>query len=305
MPKSYAFFEDQFVPLEEAKMGVMTHAFHYGTGVFEGIRGNWNEKKGQMYIFRLREHYERLLNGCKLLQISLPYSVDELCNLTIELAQKCGFKEDIYIRPVAYKSSQAFGVRLHDLDSSLMIIAIPWGAYLDVDSARCCVSSWRRPQDNVIPPQAKATGIYLNNALVKTEAVSNGFDEGIMLSPEGYVSEGSGENLFLIKDGVLVTPPVYNSILNGITRNTVIQLAKEELDIDTIERTISRYELYTADECFMTGTAAHLTPISEIDRRKVGFGGVGELTEKLKTLFFDTIRGEHNKYMSWCTPVFK
>jgi len=305
MASSQAFFKGKFMPLEEAKIGVMTHAFHYGTAVFEGIRGNWNEKQKQMYVFRLHEHFQRLQKGCNLLNINLPYSVDNFCEITLELLRKCGFQEDTYIRPMAYKSSEAMGVRLHDLDDDFLVFAIPWGAYLDMDSARCCISTWRRPADNVIPPQAKACGIYLNNAFCKTEAVTNGYDEGIMLSPNGYVSEGSGENIFIIKDGKLVTPAVSNSILIGITRDTVIRLAKNELGIDTEERPISRYELYAADECFLTGTAAHVTPVSEIDRRRIGNGGVGEITGKLKDLYFEVIRGDNKKYLSWCTPVYE
>ena len=302
---SYAFFHNEIVPLAEAKIGVMTHALHYGTALFEGIRGNWNPDHQQIYIFRLREHYERLFNGCRVLKIDLPYAIDELCRITVELVETCGFQEDIYIRPLAYKSSEALGVRLHDLDSDFLVFAIPWGRYLDVDKARCVVSSWRRPDDNVIPPQVKITGIYVNNAFAKTEAVENNFDEAIMLSPAGYVSEGSGENIFLVIDGKLVTPASYNNILTGITRNTVIELAQKELSIETIERSISRSELYIAQECFMTGTAAHITPIAEIDQRKIGDGEIGEITKKLQKLYSDIIRGNNKKYLSWCTPAYK
>jgi branched-chain amino acid aminotransferase len=302
---SYAYFHKKFVPLAEAKISVMTHALHYGTAIFEGIRGNWNSEQEQIYIFRLKEHYQRLKNGCRLLRINLPHSVEELCQITVELVRKCGFKEDIYIRPLAYKSSQALGVRLHDLENDFLVFAIPWGRYLDMDACRCCVSSWRRPADNVIPPQAKITGIYINNAFTKTEAMDNGFDEGIMLSPDGYVSEGSGENIFLMVNGKLVTPPTYNSILVGITRDTVIQLARNELGIETIERPVDRSELYIADECFLTGTAAHITPISEIDHRQIGDGKVGEITIKLKELYFDVIKGNNAKYLGWCTPAYK
>ncbi len=301
---SYAFFQKQFVPLEEAKIGIMTHALHYGTSIFEGIRGNWNEEQQQMYIFRLREHYQRMASGCRVMMINLPYSVDEMCQITVDLVAKCGFKEDIYIRPLAYKSSQSLGVRLHDLDDDFLILVIPWGPYLDMDKARCGVSSWHRPPDNVIPPQVKVTGIYVNNALAKTEAISNGFDEAIMLSPDGHVSEGSGENIFLVIDGKLVTPASYNNILIGITRNTVIELAKNELGIETIFRPIDRSELYTADECFLTGTAAHLTPVSEIDHRKIGNGEIGEITKKLQEIYADVIRGNNPKYLKWCTPVY-
>ncbi len=302
---SYAFFQKQFVPLEEARIGIMTHALHYGTAVFEGIRGNWNSEQQQIYLFRLKEHYERLEKGCRVMNIILPYSLDELCRLTVELVAKCGFQEDVYIRPLAYKSSQALGVRLHDLEDDFFMFVIPWGPYLDMDKARCCVSSWHRPEDNVIPPQIKATGIYINNALAKTEAVGNGFDEAIMLAPDGHISEGSGENIFLVVDGKLVTPASYNNILMGITRNTVIELAENELGLETIHRSIDRSELYTADECFLTGTAAHITPVAEIDYRKIGNGEIGEITRKLQEIYTRVIKGNHPKYLDWCTPVYK
>jgi branched-chain amino acid aminotransferase len=302
---SYAYFQKKYVLLEEATIGIKTHALHYGTGIFEGIRGNWNDEQQQMYIFRLKEHYERLQRGCHVLNITLPHTIDELCEITVELVNRCGFQEDTYIRPLAYKSSQALGVRLHDLDDDFFVFAMPWGPYLDVDKARCCVSTWHRPEDNVIPPQIKATGIYINNALAKTEAQRNGFDEAIMLAPDGHISEGSGENLFLVIDGRLVTPATNNNILMGITRNTIIELAEKELDIETIHRSIDRSELYVADECFLTGTAAHVTPVAEIDYRKVGNGEIGEITAKLQEIYTRVIRGNHPKYMHWCTPVYK
>lgn len=283
----------------------MTHAIHYGTALFEGIRGNWNSEQQQIYIFRLEEHYERLLNGCRVLKISIPYTIDDLRRITVEMVEKCGFEEDIYIRPLAYKSSEALGVRLHDLNSDFLVFAIPWGRYLDVDKARCAVSSWRRPDDNMIPPQVKITGIYVNNAFAKTEAIENGFDEAIMLSPSGYVSEGTGENIFLVIDGKLVTPASYDSILIGITRNTVIELARKELGIETVERHVDRSELYTAQECFLTGTAAHITPVYEIDRRRIGNGEIGEVTRRLQQIYSDVIRGKNRKYLGWCTPAYK
>ncbi|MBA7479276.1 Branched-chain-amino-acid aminotransferase [subsurface metagenome] len=299
---SYAYFRKQFVPLSEAKIGIMTNFLHYGTAVFEGIRGNWNSQHKQIYLFRLREHYERLNNGCRMLKIVLPYTIDELCRITVELVEKCNFQEDIYIRPLAYKSSEAIGVRLHDLDCDFLLFAIPWGRYLDVDKAKCSVSSWRCPRE---VPRAKLTGLYINNALAKTEAVENGFDEAILLASDGYVAEGSGENLFLVIDGKLVTPASYNSILMGITRDTAIKLAKNELGIETIERPIGRSELYSADECFLTGTAAHITPVAEIDHRKIGNGEIGEITWKLQQLYTDVIQGNNPKYLEWCTPVYQ
>jgi len=302
---SYAFFHNEFVPLADARMGIMTHCIHYGTAVFEGIRGNWNGDRKQIYLFRAKEHYQRLYRGCQVLNIQLPWSVDELCRITVELVEKCGFEEDLYVRPLAYKGSESLGVRLHNLEDDFLVFAMPWGPYLDMDKARCAVSSWRRPDDNVIPPQAKITGLYVNNALAKTEAVHNGYDEAIMLTPTGYVSEGSGENIFLVTNGRLVTPPIYSSILAGITRSTVITLAQEELGVETMERLVDRSELYTADECFLTGTAAHITPVAEIDHRRIGNGEVGEVTKKLKQLYSEVIRGNNPKYLDWCTPVYK
>jgi len=302
---SYAYFHKQFVPLSEAKIGIMTHCLHYGTAIFEGIRGNWNSEQKQLYLFRLKEHYQRMLRGCRLLNIDLPHTLDELCQITVEMAERCGFKEDIYIRPLAYKGSEDLGLRLHGLEDEFLVFAIPWGPYLDMDKARCMVSSWRRPADNMIPPQAKITGLYINNSLAKTEAVSSGFDEAIMLAPDGYVSEGTGENIFLVIDGKLVTPASYNSILTGITRDTVIKLAQNELGIETIERAGDRNELYVAEECFFTGTAAHITPIAEIDPRNIDDGEVGELTKKLQQIYFDVIRGNNPEYLEWCTPVYK
>lgn len=299
---SYAFFHNEFVPLSEAKIGVMTNFLHYGTGVFEGIRGNWNSEKQQIYIFCLKEHYERLHQGCQVLKIDLPYSVEKLSRITAELVERSGFQEDIYIRPLAYKSSESLGVRLHDLESDFLVFAIPWGRYLDVDKARCCVSSWRFPSE---VPRAKLTGLYVTNALAKTEAIELGFDEAIMLTPDGYVAEGSGENIFLVIDGQLVTPPSYDGILMGITRKTVIKLAKAELGIETIERHVNRIELYSANECFLTGTAAHITPIAEIDNRKIGDGEIGKITKKLQKIYSDAIRGNNPKYLSWCTPAYK
>lgn len=301
----YAFFNNQFVPLSEAKIGVMTHALHYGTACFEGIRGNWNSKEKQIYLFRCQDHYQRLANSCRMLKIKLPYSVDKLCQLSIELVRRSGYQEDVYLRPLAYKSSELLGVRLHDLEDDFLLLATTFGPYLDAENGiRCCTSSWRRVNDNMIPAQAKITGLYVNSALAKTEAIENGFDEAILLTSEGQVSEGSGENIFLAVDGKLVTPSCYDSILMGITRDTVIKLAKNELGIETIERHVDRSELYIAEECFLTGTAAHVTPVVEIDHRKVGEGTIGRLTKQLQKLYFDVECGRNKKYLYWCTPAY-
>jgi branched-chain amino acid aminotransferase len=239
------------------------------------------------------------------LKINLPYSVDELCQLTVELVGRNGYHEDIYVRPLAYKSSQSLGVRLHDLEDGFFMFVIPWGPYLNIeDGARCCVSSWRRIDDNMIPPRAKISGLYVNSALAKTEAWENNFDEAILLTHEGHVSEGSGENIFLVNGGKLLTPPPSDNILIGITRDSIIKLAKNELRIETIEKQVSRSELYTADECFFTGTAAHVTPIIEIDRRKIGNGEVGKITKQLQRIYLDVIRGKNPDYLDWCTPAY-
>ncbi len=305
MPR-YAFFDGKFMPLSEARIGIMTHALHYGTACFEGIRCNWNAEQEQMYIFRLSDHYQRLLKSCRVLKIEIPYTIDELCQLTVELAEMCGYREDIYIRPLAYKSSEEVGVRLHNLDDGFFLFATPFGAYLDVTKgARCCVSSWRRVDDTMIPPRAKITGLYVNSALAKTEAFENGFDEAILLTHDGPGSEGSGENIFLVIAGQLVTPPSSDNILVGITRDTVIMLAQQELGIETTERSIDHSELYTADECFLTGTAAHVTPVTEISHRKVGTGQVGEISMMLQDLYFNVILGKNQKYLYWCTPAYK
>ncbi len=301
----YAFFNKQFVPLSEAKVGIMTHALHYGTACFEGIRGNWNSEEQQIYLFRVKDHYERLHKSCHIIKINLPYTVGELHRLTVELVEKNGYQEDIYIRPMVYKSSQAIGVRLHNLEDDFFIFVIPFGPYLDLEKgARCCVSTWRRIDDNMIPPRAKVTGLYVNSALAKTEAWERGFDEAILLTQEGHVSEGSGENIFLVLDGKLVTPSSSDNILMGITRDSIIKLARNELRIDTIERQVDRSELYLAEECFLTGTAAHVTPVIEIDHRQIGSGKIGKITRKLQQLYFNVIQGRNPKYLDWCTPAY-
>lgn len=300
-----AFFQKKFVPLSEARVGIMTHALNYGTACFEGIRGNWNAEKGQMYLFRLREHYERLHQSCRILKIHLAFDVDRLCRTTVDLVKKNGYREDIYIRPLAYKSSETVGVRLHNLEDDFFIFVTPFGPYLDADKgARCGVSSWRRVDDTMIPPRGKVTGIYVNSALAKTEAHENGFDEAILLSPDGHVSEGSGENIFMITGGKLVTPGSCDNILKGITRDSVIRLAGDELGLETVERPIDRSELYVCDECFMTGTAANVTPVVEVDHRSVADGKVGPITRQLVALYGDVIRGRNRKYLGWCTPAY-
>lgn len=301
---SYAYFRKRIVPLEEANVNIMTHALNYGTGCFEGIRGNWNQDREQIYLFRMRDHYERLKRSARILRIDISESVDELCEITTDLVRRSGYLEDVYVRPLAYKSALVIGPRMHDVEDDLNIFVIPFGDYLDADKGiRCCTSSWRRVPDTSIPGRAKVTGIYVNNALAKTEAFDNGYDEAIMLTQEGNVSEGSGENVFIVTGGELVTPAPAESILVGITRSTVMELGRKELGIATVERQIPRSELYSADEVFLTGTAAHLTPVLEMDGRPIGSGTTGPITRRLMGLYHAIIRGNNTTYGAWCTPV--
>ncbi len=302
MATPYAYFQGNIVPLSEAKIGVMTHAFNYGTAVFEGIRGNWNEETQTAYLFRVREHMERLGQSAHILGMEMRDSVDRLCELAVEVVERSGFSEDVYLRPMVYLSGEVLGVRLHNVECDTLIFLSPFPAYLP-ETARCHTSTWRRVQDTGIPPRAKVTGIYVNSALAKTEANANGFDEAIMLNENGHVSEGSGENIFMIRHGQLITPGPADNVLEGITAKSVMQMAIDDLGVEVVQREIDRTELYIADEVFMTGTAAHLTPIVEIDRRRVGSGQPGPITSKLSALFYDAIRGKSEKYSQWCTPA--
>lgn len=305
MGTSMAYYKGELMPTADAKMGIMTHALHYGTGVFEGIRGNWNEQQGELYLFKVREHFQRLRRSCKIMQINFPYSDDQLVDLITRMVGRSEFREDIYVRPLAYKSSEALGVRLHNLEDDFLMFCIPFGPYLDLTKGiHCCTSSWRRVADNGIPARAKVTGIYANGALAKTEAMLNGFEEAIVLSDDGHVSEGSGENLFMVMDGQLITPPAQDNILVGITRDCVMQLAEEQFGMKTIERSIDRSELYVADEVFLTGTAAHVTSVAKIDHRDIGNGGIGDFTGKMQELYFNIVKGDVPKYRHWLTPVY-
>ena len=305
MVEAFAFFRGKIVPLSEAKVSVMTHALHYGTAVFEGIRGNWNEEHGKMFIFRMREHYERFLQGCRIMMMDIPYTVDDLCRITVELLQSCGYQENLYIRPLAYKSAERVAnLKLHELDSDVTLMTVPFGSYIETEGAiRCCTSSWRRIDDTIIPPRVKIAGHYVNSILAKTEAVLAGFDEAIMLNQDGSVSEGTGENLFMVTNGAIYTPPVADNNLVGITRDSAIALARNELGMDVVERNIRRSELYLADEVFLTGTAAHITPVGSLDNRPVGDGDVGAITRSLRDMYADVVRGNNPDYMHWCSEV--
>ncbi|MCI0821117.1 MAG: branched-chain amino acid transaminase [Chloroflexi bacterium] len=299
MASPVAFLNGEYIPLEQAKVGIMTHALHYGTGVFEGLRGNWNEEAGKTYIFKLEEHYDRMLAGCKMLWIDLPYSVEELCRITVEVVERSGYQEDLYIRPVAYKSEEKVAnLNLRSLADGFFCLAVPFGSYLDSSGAiSCCVASYRRIDDTMVPPRFKLSGLYLNSILAKTDALAAGFDEAIMLNTDGHVCEGTGENIFLVHGDTIATPTIESNVLPGITRATVIDLAQDELGLRVEQRPIDRSELYTADEVFLTGTAAHIQGVGSVDHRPVGDGAIGAVTRRFQDLYFPIVQGRNPAYM--------
>ena len=297
----WAYFQGKFVPVEEAKVPISTHALHYGTAVFEGIRGNWDPDQGKTFIFRPREHYERLLQGAKVLRMSIPHDADALVNLTVELVERNEFREDLYLRPLAYKSEpKVANLKLHEIEDDLAILAVPLGRYLASDVIRCVTSTWRRVEETMIPPRLKISGLYVNSLLAKTDATLAGCDEAILLDTSGHAVEGSGENLFIVQGGKLVTPSLSSPILQGVTRMTIMEVARNELGLETEERSIGRTELYLADEIFLTGTAAHITAVGELDHHSIGNGGLGPITKALQDLYRDIIHGRNPKYLHWC-----
>jgi len=303
LPK-HAFFLGKIVPYSEAKVGVATHAFNYGTAVFGGLRGYWNEEKKTLFVFRPMDHYRRFLNSCRLLCMKFDHTPESLTQLTLELLRKDNYQQNIYIRPLAYKADEQIGVRLHNLTDELTIFAMPFGQYIKNDtSAHVTISSWRRIDDNMIPARGKISGAYVNSALAKTDASRAGFDEALVLTQDGHLSEGSAMNVFLVRDNVLITPPVTENILEGITRRTVIELAKNELKLVVIERPIDRTEIYLCDELILTGTAAQVTAVTRVDHRPIGGGEMGPVAETLRKLFKDVVRNNNPKYAHWNTAV--
>ncbi|MDE2483203.1 MAG: branched-chain amino acid transaminase [bacterium] len=298
------FSGGEFRRYDEAKVGLLTHGLQYGTGCFEGIRGYWNAEDRELYLVLLREHYDRLKISAKILLMELPYSVDELIAMTVELAKRNAFETDIYMRPCIFKAAEDIGVRLHNVPDHFAIIPVPFGTYLDPNKAlNVCTSSWRRADDTMAPPRAKITGLYVNSALAKSEAITNGFDEAILLSHDGHVAEGSAENLFLVRHGKLYTPDPSQNVLEGCTRRAIMTIA-ESNGIEVVERSIDRGELYAADELFFTGTAAGIAPIGTIDRRTVGTGTVGPITRKLSEIYQRAVRGQEPAFASWLTRTY-
>jgi branched-chain amino acid aminotransferase len=301
----FAFFQGQFVPIEQAKVSVMTHALNYGTACFGGIRGYWNDNSEQLFVFRILDHYRRFLNSAKLLMMELPYSADELAEITLDLLRREGWREDCYVRPLAYKANEMIGVRLHGLTDALSIFSVPFGRYIEKEEgAHVTFSSWQRVDDNVIPARGKISGAYVNSALAKSDALLNGFDEALVLNADGHLAEGSAENVFIVRNGVAITPPVTDNILEGITRGTVIHLLQSEMDVEVIERSIDRTEVYAADEAFFCGTGVQIASITRVDHRPLGDGKMGPVTAELRDLYFGVVRGKKKNYQHWCTPVY-
>jgi branched-chain amino acid aminotransferase len=304
-PDSWVFFNGEMVRYHDVHIGVMTHALHYGTGCFEGIRAYWNIAQGQLYILQAEAHYARLRRSASILRLQVPHSTEELVRWTGQILRRNESRTDTYIRPLVFISAEEIGVRLHGMEQSFLIYTAPLGDYLEADNGiRCMTSSWRRISDSAIPARAKITGSYINSALAKTEAMENGYDEAIMLTSNGHVSEGSAENLFMLRDGVFVTPPVTEDILEGITRDLIIGLIRDELGVEVVERSIDRTELYTCDELLLCGTGAQVAPVIEVDHRAVGDGRVGRHTLQLQDLYFRAVRGEDPRYSNWLTPVY-
>ena len=304
MSNSYVYFNGQIVDEDNANINIRSKAFNYGLGCFEGIRAYFDEESQQLYAFKLKEHYERFLNSCKTLYINIPYTCEELCNITIELLKKNNFKTTTYVRPVAYKGANTIGPTLFDDNNQLLMYCQPLNKYAGKEELDVAITSWQRLSNNSLPPRTKATAAYLNSALASLEVLQNGYDEAVFLTSKGNVCEGPGENIFMVKGGKLITPPPSDDILEGITRETVMKLAKEEFGIETVERSISRPELYGADELFFSGTAMEITAIVSVDRRKIADGKQGDMTTKLKNMYMTITKGQNAKYSKHCTPVY-
>lgn len=300
----HAYFQGKIVPYSEAKIGVATHALNYGTAVFGGIRAYWNEEKKKLFVFRPLDHYRRLLQSARMMCMEVQQDEESLTQITLDLLRVEGYQRNVYIRPLIFKATEGIGVRLHDLTDELTIYVVPFEKYIKNDtSAHVTISSWRRIDDNMIPARGKVSGAYVNSALIKTDAARSGFDEALVLDQNGHVSEGSAMNIFMMRNGELITPPVTDNILEGITRRSIIELAKNELDIPVIERSIDRTEVFICDEFFITGTAAQITAVTRVDHRPIGSGEMGPITTRLRLLFEDILLSKNQKYKHWTVEV--
>lgn len=304
-PGPIAYFEGDYVPIEKANVSILTHSFNYGTALFEGIRGYHCPDDNNILIFRLKEHVDRFVRNFSILCMNVEESREQIEQICVELVKRSEFREGVYIRPIGYKCEHSLGPKLHDVDSRFCCWIMKLGDYVDIASGLdVVVSSWRRLSDNAIPSRAKTVGSYINSSLASSEAKQAGFDEAIFLREDGSVAEGSAMNLFIVQDGKLITTPPTADILVGITRNTVMEIAAEELGIPVIERAISRTELYVSDEVFFTGTGAQVAPVRSLDRRPIGAGKPGPVTLELQKAYFDVVRGKVDAYRHWCTPVY-
>jgi branched-chain amino acid aminotransferase len=304
LPK-FAYFQGKIVPYEQAKVGVLNHTFNYGTGVFGGLRAYWNEQDNQLYLFRPLDHFRRFLDSARLLCMDLPHTPQQLTEVTVELLRAEARREDTYVRPLAYVPDETVGVRLHDLHADITIVSIPFGRYIESEEGSSVTfSSWRRIDDNSIPARGKIIGAYVNSAFIKTDAIRAGYDEAIVLNADGHISEGSAENFFMVRGGVLVTPPITDNILEGITRRTVIQLAREELGMTVVERPIDRTEIYLAEEAFFCGTGVQIAAIAHVDKRPIADGKMGPFVGKLRDLYFRIVRGMEPKFRAWNVPIY-
>ncbi|MBI4769032.1 MAG: branched-chain amino acid transaminase [Chloroflexi bacterium] len=302
---NYAFFEGSIVPYSEAKVGMLNQTLNYGTGAFGGLRAYYNDEEDQLFVFRPRDHYRRFLNSARLLAMELPYSADDLVSVTLELIRTEGYRQDVYVRPLAYNADEIIGVRLHDLQNRVSIVSFPFGRYVENDEgAHVTFSSWHRVTDNAIPARGKIAGAYVNSAFIKTDAVRAGFDEALVLDQHGHLTEGSAENFFMLRDGVVVTPPITDDILEGITRRTIMTLIRDELGMDVVERTIDRTEVYLADEALFCGTGVQIAAITRVDHRPIGSGKMGDFVAELRELYFNVVRGRLARYREWNTPVY-
>jgi len=290
-----------FVPWQEAKVHVMTNALHYGTGVFEGIRAYWNGK--QLYVFRLQDHVNRFFNSIKIYGFGIDFSKDQISEGIKETLRKNELRTDVYIRPLAIKGYGPIGLDVRKLKTDVFIIAMPYGRYFEKEGIEVLVSSWRRISSQTLPVLAKVTGHYSNSVLAKLDALNKGYDDAILLNEEGKVCEGTGENIMMVKDGMIYTPPISAGILDGITRRSIIEFAPD-LGLKVVEKDIDRGELYTADELFFVGTAAEITPILKVDGRQIGDGKVGPISKKLKDYFFSVTQGKVDKYLKWLEAVW-
>jgi branched-chain amino acid aminotransferase len=304
MPR-YAFFNGNIVPIQDARISVMTHGFNYGTGVFGGLRGYWNADDAQLYVFRPIDHFKRLIGSAHIMRMQVPYTPEELVGILQELLRAEAYQENCYIRPLAYKSLEGIGVRLHDIPDAFTMFAVPFGRYVaKEEGAHVCFSSWRRVDDNAIPARGKIVGAYANSALIKSDAILAGYDEALVLNADGHISEMSAANLFIVRDGVAITPPINANILEGIVRRSVMQLMRDELGIEVVERDIDRTEMYLADEAFMCGTGVQIAAITQVEHRDIGSGTMGPITTQVRDLFYDVVYGRVEKYQHWVTPMY-